>query len=86
MSDDMVWCKTNLVASDTFMVGATPMSIRVYPNGYSDKHKGNVSVVLWNLSDAALSVSIGVVSLVFVIGVPCSQLSITLLDPPFDVS
>ena len=43
-------------ASDTFMVGATPMAIKVYPNGYKDEYKGNVSVYLWNQSDAALSV------------------------------
>ena len=42
--------------SDTFMVGATPMAIRVYPNGYYDKYKGNVSVFLFNQSGAALTV------------------------------
>ena len=30
-------------ASDTFMVGATPMAIKVYPNGSKDKYKGNVA-------------------------------------------
>ena len=34
--------------SDTFMVGDTPMEIRVYPNGYTDEHKGHVSVFLKN--------------------------------------
>ena len=43
-------------ATDTFMVGDTPMAIKVYPNGAVDKNKGNVFVFLSNQSDAALSV------------------------------
>ena len=42
-------------ASDTFMVGDTPMTIKVYPNGDEDKNSGNVSVFLKNQSDAALT-------------------------------
>ena len=42
--------------SDTFMVGATPMAIKVYPNGDEDESSGNVSVFLENHSDAALRV------------------------------
>ena len=42
--------------SDTFMVGETPMAITLYPNGYEDQYKGNVSVFLWNQSDAHISV------------------------------
>ena len=29
-------------ASDNFMVGATPMTIDVYPNGYKEEQKGYV--------------------------------------------
>ena len=42
--------------SDTFMVGETPMAITLYPNGYDDQCKDNVSVFLWNQSDADITV------------------------------
>ena len=42
--------------SDIFMVGNTPMAIKVYPNGYDDEYKGNVSVCLANKSDADITV------------------------------
>ena len=42
--------------SDNFMVGATPMAIQVYPNGQKYEFKGNVSVFLWNQSDADITV------------------------------
>ena len=43
-------------ASDTFMVGDTPMVIEVYPNGHVDERKGFVSVFLDNKSDAKITV------------------------------
>ena len=43
-------------ASDTFMVGDTPMEIRVYPNGYTDEHEGHVSVYLENNSKVDVTV------------------------------
>ena len=42
--------------SDVFMVGATPMAIAVYPNGYNEENRGNVSVFLQNQGDASLTV------------------------------
>ena len=42
--------------SDTFMVGDTPMALKVYPNGHTDEHKGHVSVFLKNNSNVDVTV------------------------------
>ena len=42
--------------SDPFMVGDTEMTIRVHPNGKSEKFKGNVSIFLSNKSRADVNV------------------------------
>ena len=49
-------------STDTFMVGDNPMELRVYPNGYSDEEKGNVSAFLWNLSDVGVTVKYQMIS------------------------
>ena len=36
--------------SDSFMVGDTPMAIKVYPNGFDEQQSGHVSIALRNLS------------------------------------
>ena len=53
----MLACKPGKgYASEVFMVGDTPMSIIVYPNGDNDDRKGKVSIFLENKSDASLTV------------------------------
>ena len=42
-------------SSDTFMVGDTPLTIEVFPNGSREELKGNVSVYLCNRSDADIT-------------------------------
>ena len=49
-------------SSDTFMVGDTPMKIHLYPNGYRGANKGYVSVVVGNMSNAALNVKCQLIS------------------------
>ena len=47
------------IESDSFMLGDTPLSIRVYPNGPNggrDDYKGNVSLCLFNNGDEDISV------------------------------
>ena len=39
-----------------FMVGETPMTIEVYPNGYDKKYKGHVSIFLRNKSNEDINV------------------------------
>ena len=43
------------IDSDSFMLGDTPMSIRVYPNGDNDT-KGHVTLFLYNDGDEDISV------------------------------
>ena len=44
--------------SKSFMVGDTPMAIRVYPNGFSNPQTtGVVSIILWNNSDSNITVN-----------------------------
>ena len=42
--------------SDPFLVGEASMVIKVYPNGFKEKSKGHVSVILYNQSDSDVSV------------------------------
>ena len=42
--------------SDPFMVGNIPMIIWVYPNGYDDERKGNVSIFLENRSQVDVTI------------------------------
>ena len=39
-----------------FMVGETPVTIEVYPNGYDKKYKGHVSIFLRNKSNEDINV------------------------------
>ena len=41
--------------SGSFMVGDTEMQIGIFPNGDTEKHKGFVSVFLWNSSSTNLT-------------------------------
>ena len=43
-------------SSDTFMVGEMPMAIEIYPNGFEEEDRGEVSVFLSNQSGAHLDV------------------------------
>ena len=44
------------IESEPFNLGDTPMAVRVYPNGRTEEERGNVSVFLWNKSDADINV------------------------------
>ena len=44
------------IVSDPFMLGDTPLSIEVYPNGIHDMVKGYVSLFLFNNGDHDISV------------------------------
>ena len=46
----------NDCCSEVFMVGDTPMSIVVFPNGDREEDKGNVAISLENRGDAAITV------------------------------
>ena len=43
--------------SEIFTLGDTSMAIQVYPNGYNEEYKGNVSIFLSNESDSDVNVT-----------------------------
>ena len=45
-----------MIESEAFMLGDTPLTIWVYPNGALDEDKGHVSLFLINCGDAEISV------------------------------
>ena len=49
--------------SDPFLVGDASMVIKVYPNGFKEKSKGHVSVILYNESDTDVSVRYQVITI-----------------------
>ena len=54
--EEMLLCKPGQCrTSDPFLVGEASMVIKVYPNGFKEKSKGHVSVILYNESDSEVS-------------------------------
>ena len=62
--EEIVLCKPGQCRiSDPFLVGDASMVIKVYPNGYKEKSKGHVSVILYNESDTEVCVRYQVTTL-----------------------
>ena len=54
--EEILCCKPGQCrVSDPFLVGDASMVLKVYPNGFKEKSKGHVSVILFNESDSDVS-------------------------------